>query len=59
MSLIINDFEVIIEEPEDQEESQEQRQEELGRRPLFSLVPQDIYDVLRRHTERKRRVRAH
>ncbi len=59
MSLIINDFEVVIEEPEDQQESQAQRQEELGRRPEFLLVPQDIYDVLRRRIERKKRVRAH
>jgi hypothetical protein len=56
MAVIINEFEVVVDSPEEQP-AQETAPAEQG--PAPSLTPQDIRDVLRHQMERRARLRAH
>ena len=56
MAVIINEFEVVVDEP--QEEPEPGREREMTS-PLPALVPLDVVDVVRRHRERLARLHAH
>ncbi len=55
MAVIINDFELIVEEAE--QKTPAQRQEGGGKTP--ALKPMDLQDAARHQEDRERRLRAH
>ena len=55
MAVIINDFEVIISQPEATDETTRTEQQQGGP----ALAPIDIRDVVRQQMERLARIRAH
>jgi hypothetical protein len=56
MGIVINDFEVVVEKPEDQPDV-EGTAAERPSAPLLS--PQDIGNIMRRQAERLARITAH
>ena len=56
MAVIINDFEVIIDQPETTADGSGEQTEKQA---ATQLTPQDVHDVLRYFTEREARVLAH
>jgi hypothetical protein len=58
MAVIINEFEVVVDSPEEQP-AQAAAPAEQGPGAGPALTPQDIRDVLRHQMERRARLRAH
>ena len=56
MAVIINEFEVVVDERQEEPEGEPAPKESA---PLPSLVPLDVGDVVRRHRERLGRLEAH
>ena len=61
MSVIINEFEIVVEPPPEQPGADFERAVEARHpeRPPSTVRPIDLYDVLRLHERRRERVRAH
>lgn len=57
MSVIINDFEVVVETPEPPQSGRTEAPEAPS--PKSTLAPIDLDDVLERRAQRDARVRAH
>jgi hypothetical protein len=56
MSVIINDFEVLVEPPEQPPVA---APETVESNPAPTLTPQDIYAVMRQQAQRRARLQAH
>ncbi len=56
MSLIINDFEIVV---ESQAKKEEVKAEPVELQPSSLLTPQDIRTIIRYQAERMSRIRAH
>ena len=59
MSVIINDFEVVVEPPAESEAAERSRAQPEGAPAAPPIGPRDVRDMLRRQARREARVRAH
>ncbi len=57
MSVIINEFEVVVEPPAESAANQPTPTESAP--TSLALTPQDIRDIIRHQAERRARIRAH